>query len=89
MRFGRVDKSGLRAVPFPPGAVDRLQVPPPDHSLLPHGGVDHPHLRVSDRCLVAAAGKGGRGEVDIRVVSLQVLQSPWVFLRAFQPSRIW
>ena len=87
--MGRVDESGLRAVPLPPGIVDRPLVPPQDLSRLPHGGVDHPHLRVSDRCLVAAARKGGRGKVDIRFVSLQVRQLLWIFLSVFQPSRIW
>ena len=87
--MGRVDESGLRAVPLPPGTVDRPLVPPQDLSRLPHVGVDHPHLRVSDRCLVAAARKGGRGKVDIRVVSLQVRQLLWVFSSVFQPSRIW
>ena len=87
--MGRVDESGLRAVPPPLGAVDRPRVPPPDLPRLPHVGFDHPHLRVSDRCLVAAARKGGRGKVDIRVVALQVWQLRLVFSSVFQPSRIW
>ena len=87
--MGRVDESGFRAVPLPPGIVDRPLVPPQNLSRLPHVGFDHPHLRVSDRCLVAAARKGGRGKVDIRFVSLQVRQLLCIFLSVFQPSRIW
>ena len=87
--MGRVDESGFRVVHPPPGAVDRPLVPPQDLSRLPLVRVDHPHLRVSDRCLVAAARKGGRGKVDILCVSLQVRQLLWIFSSVFQPSRRW
>ena len=89
VEIGRVVESGLKVVHRPRGPVDPPGAPPPDLHRPPHGWGCHPHLRVSDLFLVAAAGRGGSGKVDTRGAFLQVWQLLWIFSSVFQPSKIW
>ena len=89
VEIGGVVKRGLKAVHRPRGAADPPGAPPLDLHRPPHGWGCHPHLRVSDLFLVAAAGRGGSGKVDTRGAFLQVLQLLWIFSSVFQLSKIW
>ena len=88
VEIGRVVVSGLKVVHRPRGPVDPPGAPPLDLHRPPHGWGCHPHLRVSDLVLVAAAGRGSSGKVDTRGVFLQVSQLLWIFLSVSQLPRI-